>query len=71
MVPSLFSNFNFQRCRYQVKLSVNDIMLDLYGEKSKMNVRSILIFDSGIALTRVLPRTGIMCSDYHKVGRNT
>ena len=44
MVPLFFSNFNFQRCRYQVKLSVvDDIMRDLYSEKSKMNVRSILI----------------------------
>ena len=33
MVPSFFSNFNFQRCRYQVKLGVDDIMRDLYGEK--------------------------------------
>ena len=43
MVPLFYSNFNFQRCRYQVKLSVDDIVRDLYGEKSKMNVRSILI----------------------------
>ena len=33
VVPLLFSNFNFQRCRNQVKLSVDDIMRDLYGEK--------------------------------------
>ena len=43
MVPLFFSNFNFKRCRYQVKLSVDDILRDLYDEKSKMNVRSILI----------------------------
>ena len=36
MVPLFFSNFNFQRCRYQVKLSVDDIMRDLYGENKKI-----------------------------------